>query len=76
MRHPWIAALSLFGVGFYVAGAIILGVIGGRWLDNKYGTGSLWVIIGLIVGLFVAVYGSYLMLKPFLQNYWKDKGNK
>ncbi len=76
MRHPWLSAISLFGIGFYVAAAIIFGVLGGSWLDKKFDTGPLWVIIGLVGGLIVAVYGSYLMLKPYLQNYRNDKGNK
>ncbi len=73
---PWLAALSLSGLGFYIAGAIILGIVGGRWLDSKLNSSPLWLIIGLIVGLAVAVMGTYNMLKPFIENNKKDKGNK
>jgi F0F1-type ATP synthase assembly protein I len=73
---PWLAALSLSGLGFYIAGAIILGIVGGRWLDSKFNTDPLWLIIGLILGIAVAVTGTYNMLKPFLENNRKDKGNK
>lgn len=72
---PWLAALSLSGIGFYIAGSIILGIVGGRWLDSKLNTNPLWLIVGLILGIIVAVYGTYNMLKPFLENNKKDKGN-
>jgi len=70
------AALSLSGLGFYIAGAIIFGIVGGRWLDTKLNTTPLWLIIGLILGIVIAVTGTYNMLKPFLENNKKDKGSK
>ncbi len=45
-------------------------------MDNKFDTGPLWLIIGLILGLAVAVLGVYNMLKPFIENNKKDKGSK
>ncbi len=76
MRYPWLPALSLFGIGFYIAGALILGTLGGHWLDQKLNTEPLWLIIGVILGLAVAVIGVYNMLKPFIENNKKDKGSK
>ena len=75
--------LSLLGMGFYIAIAIVLGILGGHWLDGKFNTGPLWLIIGLILGIAVAVLGVYNMLKPFMEkakktdnNSQKDKDNK
>ena len=76
MRYPWLPALGLMGIGIYIAGAIVLGIVGGHWLDQKLNTGPLWLIIGLILGLAVAVLGVYNMLKPFMKNNKKDKGSK
>ncbi len=76
MRYPWLSALSLFGIGFYIAGAIVLGVLGGRWLDNKSGTGTGWTIAGLVLGIIVAFYGSYSMLRPFIKNVNKNGNDK
>lgn len=73
---PWLAALSLSGLGFYIAGVIILGIVGGRWLDSKFGTSPLWLIVGLFLGIVIAVLGTYNMIKPFLENNRKDKGSK
>ena len=73
---PWLAALSLSGIGFYIAGSIIICTVGGHWLDTKFGTGPLWLIVGLILGIVVAAYGTYSMLKPFMESDRKDKGSK
>ncbi len=71
----WVVALRLVGVGFYIAGSILLGVVGGLWLDSRFNTTPILVIVGLLVGLAVAFWGVYQMLLPFLRNQ-KNKGNK
>jgi len=58
--------LQLLGVGWYVAAALILGLLGGRWLDNRLGTSPLLLLIGLCVGVALAFYGVYRMLAPIL----------
>ncbi|HCP60200.1 MAG TPA: hypothetical protein DIT43_01275 [Dehalococcoidia bacterium] len=63
----WVAALRLTGVGFFIGGAIALGVFGGHWLDSKLDTSLFW-IIGLILGIAVAFYGVYQMLLPLIGN--------
>jgi F0F1-type ATP synthase assembly protein I len=68
-----IAALRLTGVGFFIGGSILLGVLGGLWLDNKFDTKPILVIVGLILGLIVAFYGVYQMLLPLVRN--QDKEN-
>ena len=69
-----LAALGLLGVGFFVAGSIILGVVGGHWLDSKFNSEPLCLIIGLLLGVVVAFYGVYAMLRPLLDGN-KNKGN-
>jgi len=71
----WVVALRLVGVGFYIAGSILLGVLGGLWLDSKFNTTPILVIVGLLVGLAVAFWGVYQMLLPFLRSQ-QNKGNK
>jgi F0F1-type ATP synthase assembly protein I len=75
--------LSLMGMGFYIAIAIVLGIWGGHWLDGKFNTNPLWLIIGSILGVAVATLGVFNMLKPFIEsakkasdNSKKDNGNK
>jgi len=71
----WEAALRFIGVGWFIGLSILLGVWGGLWLDNKFGTKPILVIVGLLLGLAVAFYGVYRMLLPLLRNK-RDKENR
>ncbi len=68
----WAAAFRLIGVGWYIGGCIVLGVVGGLWLDNKFNTEPILVIVGLILGVIIAFYGVYRMILPNI----KKKQNK
>ena len=70
----WVAALRLTGVGFYIGGCIVMGTVGGLWLDNKLDTKPVFLLIGLVLGVIVAVFGVYQMLRPLLGNQ-QDKEN-
>ena len=69
----WLAALKLVGMGWYISGSILLGVLAGRWLDSKLDTEPLLIIVGLILGLAIAFYGVYHMLPKMGGN--QDRGN-
>ena len=59
------AALRLAGVGFFIGICIAGGAFGGY----KLGGGKpLFIIIGLVVGLALAFYGVYQMLRPLMNN--------
>ncbi len=75
MRYPWLQALSLLGIGIYVPLSIILGVLGGRWLDGKLKTDNTWTIVGLALGLVVGIFGTYSMLKPLIDSAKKSDNN-
>ncbi|MFA5309746.1 MAG: AtpZ/AtpI family protein [Dehalococcoidales bacterium] len=61
----WIPALRITGIGFYIATCIVGGTLAGWWLGGKR---PLFMIIGLVAGLVIAVYGVYRMIKPLLKN--------
>lgn len=64
----WVDALRLVGVGFFIGGSIVLGVVVGLWLDNKLNTSPILVIVGLVLGIVVAFLGVYQMLLPLIGN--------
>ena len=70
----WVAALRLVGVGFFIGGCILGGVVAGSWLDSRFNTEPILVIVGLLLGIAVAFYGVYRMLVPLLGNK-RDKGD-
>jgi len=58
--------IRLMGLGFYIAACIGGGVVGGVQLDRLLDTGRLFAILGLLVGLTVALGGAYLLLMEVL----------
>ena len=71
----WEAAVRLLGVGFFIGGSILLGVVGGLWLDSKLNTSPILVIVGLILGIAIAFYGVYQMLLPLIMGSRRNKEN-
>jgi F0F1-type ATP synthase assembly protein I len=69
--NKWIPALRLTGIGFYIATCIVGGTLAGWWLSGKK---PLFMIIGLVLGLIIAVYGVYRMIRPLMKNN-QDKEN-
>ena len=64
----WQTALRVLEVGWFIGLVILLGILGGLWLDNRLGTRPLFIIIGLILGLAVALFGSVKMIAPLLKD--------
>jgi F0F1-type ATP synthase assembly protein I len=64
----WVGAARLIGVGFFIGGAIVLGVLTGLWLDSKFDTGPVLAIVGLVLGIMVAFFGTYRMILTNINN--------
>jgi ATP synthase protein I len=68
----WMPALRITGIGFYIAACIVGGILVGWWLGDK---NPVYVIIGLVVGLALAGYGVYRMIKPMINDKTNNKEN-
>ncbi len=55
------------GVGWFVAITIAGGAIGGLALDGWLGTGPILTVVGVLLGVLVAVAGMYRMLAAVLE---------
>ncbi|MBI2304624.1 MAG: AtpZ/AtpI family protein [Chloroflexi bacterium] len=51
-------------MGWYVAFSLILGVGLGVWADGRWHTAPLFTLVGLFLGLAIAIFGMYRMLFP------------
>jgi ATP synthase protein I len=66
-------ALRLIGLGFYIGFCILAGVLGGLWLDTRFNTKPILLLVCLILGLILAFWGTYQMILPLINN---NKDNK
>jgi ATP synthase protein I len=58
-------ASPLLGIGTTMAASLVLGVLGGRWLDSKLGTGPLFLLVGAGLGVASSMYQLYaLLMRP------------
>ena len=58
--------LRLVGIGWYVAICIGGGAIAGLWLDRKLDLSPLFTLLGLSVGIAIAIIGMYRLLMAVL----------
>jgi len=62
------ASLALVGeLGFVIAIPIALGSILGNYLDGLTHTKDVYLLLGLLLGLVIGIYGAYRLLAPFLK---------
>ena len=65
-RAWWVTAAQFTGIGWYLAAAIVLPTLGGVWLDERAGTTPLFILLGILLGVTLAFYGTYRMVSSFL----------
>lgn len=61
-------AFRLLGIGWYVALCILGGGLGGVWLDSRLGLSPLFTLLGLLLGIILAIVGMFRMLMAVLLN--------
>jgi F0F1-type ATP synthase assembly protein I len=70
----WAMAGRLMGIGWYIGFCVAGGILGGIWLDKKVGTTIIFSLVGVVLGLVLALYGTYRMISPLMRE-GKDKGS-
>lgn len=57
-------------ISSYLIGPILVGLFGGKWLDSYFGTNSLFLVIGLFLGIGSGAYGVIKAVKHFQGEDW------
>lgn len=61
--------IALVGtIGAELAVFTLLGFWVGRWLDNWLGTSPLFLLLGVLGGLGLGIYGVFLLIKPLMKS--------
>lgn len=62
-RSRWQAVAQSVGMGFGIAAALVLPIVGGLLLDNRLGRAPLFTLTGVAVGLVAAGYQLVALTK-------------
>lgn len=66
----WVVPTAyLMGVGWYFAACILIGIVLGRWLDGLASAEPLFTLLGIVLGLTLAIGGGIRMLLPFMKRF-------
>lgn len=60
-------AAALLGIGWYFAFCILIGLLGGQWLDGIFRTSPILTLVGVGLGLAMALVGGFKMLMRVLK---------
>lgn len=65
-REDWAPAMRIFSeISTWIAGPIILAVIVGKYLDNRYGAGNLWLLVLSGAAFLISAYGIVKSVKQY-----------
>ncbi|MFC3886417.1 AtpZ/AtpI family protein [Bacillus songklensis] len=64
-RHPLQAMTAMSMILSQLVGSVLLGLFLGRWLDQKFGTEPLFLILCLLLGLGAGIYAMLRTVRHY-----------
>jgi F0F1-type ATP synthase assembly protein I len=61
MEPGWLSAFRFLGLGWIVVLSILIGLLGGLWLDRRVDTTPLFMILGLALGIAAAAIRVWMI---------------
>ena len=65
---PSLSLSTLAGLGFANACTLAGGLLLGHYLDSRFGTDPVLVLLGMALGLLLGAVGSFLEIRRYLQD--------
>jgi F0F1-type ATP synthase assembly protein I len=72
-KKMYLTMADLSTMGFAMVASIVLGLLGGFWLDQKLGTEPIFTFILLFGGIMA---GFRMMYKTYMRFFNEEKGNE
>ena len=66
--RPSFSLSTLAGLGLANAFSVVIGLLLGHYLDGRFGTAPVFVLVGLGLGLTLGAVGSFLEIRRYLQD--------
>ena len=60
-------------LGFVLVAAVLIGIVGGAWLDERFGTSPIWLFVGSVLGMASGMYSVWQMGKYLLERMARKK---
>ena len=60
-------------LGFVLGAAVLIGILGGSFLDTRLGTSPLFLVVGSILGMTAGIYSSAQLARFLLEKFGRKK---
>jgi F0F1-type ATP synthase assembly protein I len=64
-RNPFQAMALMSQIVSALVGCILIGIFTGKWLDQKWGTEPIFLIIGLLLGIAAGTYSMIASIRNY-----------
>ncbi|WP_374721374.1 AtpZ/AtpI family protein [Peribacillus tepidiphilus] len=64
-RHPFQAMALMSAILSQLVGSLLIGIFSGRWMDQKFDTEPLFLVLGLLIGLAAGIFSILRTIRKY-----------